>query len=271
MARSLLHPRVPRRIAPPVLLLALVAVAGCQVDKHLGELDDDTTATGSGGSAGDTSMPGSTEDTGAPAPACPDNPGFTCTVPLDCAFEQCGGPLAEVDAEGCLRPRCDTGPCPDGYTCVDLGDWGSCAPSSWDCSEFEGECGCGGTADCSEGVSICVQDEQAPPAACNDFTDEASCLAAGCSAFVLAPRAEVDPSSGSCSCVGAELVPTCLWFPGGNLGGDDVITPYVSFDQDEGGIRLLPASYDEDPLGWHACSDVHDEPSCACLQALSCP
>jgi hypothetical protein len=248
-------------------LLALAAATGCEVDKSLGDLDD-ATATDTSGTG--TSSDATAEETGTQA-ACLQHETFTCSAPLGCAFEQCGGPLAEVDAEGCLRPRCNGGQCPDGYSCVSLGDWGSCASSSWSCSEFEGECGCGGTADCSEGVAICVQDEEAPPAACNDFTDEASCLAAGCSAFVLAPRAEVDVASGTCSCAAAEPAPTCLWFPSGNQGGDDVISAYVSFDQDDGGIRLLPARYDEDPLGWHACSDRYDEPLCACLQALSCP
>lgn len=254
-----------------LIALALTAPAGCQVDKNLGDLDDDTTATDSASSGTSTPSTEGTEDTGAPALACPDNPEYTCSTPLDCAFEQCGGPLAEVDADGCLRPRCDGGQCPDGYTCVSLGDWGSCGASSWGCgADEEGMCGCGGTADCSESVSICVQDEEAPPAACNDLTDEASCLAAGCSAFHLAPRVEIDQASGTCSCVAAEPVPTCLWFPGGNQGGDDVITPYVSYDE-EGGIRLLPQSYDETPLGWHACTNVYDEALCACAQALSCP
>lgn len=261
LARSLLFASV-------ACSLALAAV-GCQVDKSLGDLDD-ATATDSAGSGTASASAGSSEDTGAPALACPDNPDFTCTVPLDCAFEQCGGPLAEVDAEGCLRPRCDGGQCPDGYTCVTLGDWGSCASSSWACSESEGECGCGGTADCSDSVSICVQDEEAPPAACSDFTDEASCLAAGCSAFVMAPQVEFDPGAGTCACAAAEPVPTCLWFPTGSSGGDDVITPYVSFGIQDGGMRLFPATYDEEPLGWHACSDVYDDALCACAQALTC-
>jgi hypothetical protein len=253
-----------------LLASSLLALAACQVDKSLGDLDDATaTATESAGSGTETSSSGSTDDTGAPA--CLQHPSFTCEVPIDCAFEQCGGPLAEVDAEGCLRPRCNGEPCPDGYTCVNLGAWGSCAASSWSCGPYEGECGCGGTADCSESVSICVQDEQAPPAACNTLTDEASCLAAGCSAFVLAPRVEVDLASGTCSCAGEELEPTCLWFPSGNQGGDDVITPYVATGDDGGFIRLLPASYDETPLGWRTCTDRYDEALCACAQALSCP
>jgi hypothetical protein len=243
------------------LTLALCAT-GCEVDQKLGDLD-----------ATDTDDPptSSGEDTGNPVPLCPDNPEFTCTVPLDCENElNCGGPLAEVDAEGCLRPRCDGGACPNGYTCVHLSDWGSCAASFMGCEADGDQCSCGGTADCSDSVSICVQDEVAPPAACNSFTDEASCLAAGCSAFVLAPVVEYDEAAGTCSCAEAEPEPTCLWFPSGNQGGDDVITPYYAYDSDGIQMRLLPASYDETPLGWHECSDVFDAETCACAQALSC-
>lgn len=254
-------------------LLALIAAFGCEVDQKLGDLDD-ASATASDSSATDTVDPptSSDEDTGDPVFSCPDNPDYTCTVPVDCENEyDCGGPLSEADAEGCLRPRCDAGECPDGYSCVRLGDWGSCAASSWGCEAEGDQCSCGGTADCSEDVSICVQDEVAPPAACNTFTDEASCLAAGCSAFLLAPRVEFDEAAGTCSCAEAEPVPTCLWFPGGNQGADDVITPYVAYGVEGREMRLLPATYEEPPLGWHVCSDIVDEPACTCAQALSCP
>jgi len=263
-----------RTLACSSSLLALALAAfGCEIDQKLGDLDDATaSATDSESSATDTVDPptSSDEDAGDPFLLCPDNPDFTCTVPLDCENEyDCGGPLSEADAEGCLRPRCSVGECPDGYTCVHLRDWGSCASSSWSCEADGDQCGCGGTADCSDSVAICVQEEVAPPAACNSFTDEASCLAAGCSAFMLAPRVEFDELAGTCSC--AEAEPTCLWFPGGNQGGDDVITPYFTYGEEDRVVRLLPASYDVTPLGWHACSDGFDDELCACAQALSCP
>ena len=252
-----------------VLPFALIAQIACEVDKDLGD-PDTTTATDSGsGTTDDPTRTSSDDDTSGPAPLCPDNPGFTCTAPLDCDEYGCGGPLGEVDAEGCLRPRCDGGQCPDGYTCVDLGAWGSCAASSFGCEQSEDECGCGGTADCSEDVSICVQDEEAPPASCNELTDEASCLDAGCSAFFLAPRVEFDVATGTCSC--AEPEPTCLWFPGGTPAGDDAITPYVFTTFETEVMRLLPATYDVDPLGWDLCTEAGDPQVCACAQALSCP
>jgi hypothetical protein len=262
------------RCSSPLLALALALTAtGCEVDQKLGDLDD-ASATDSETSATDTVDPSSSsdEDSGDPPSACLQHENFTCNGPLDCSFEPCGrgGPLAEIDENGCLRPRCDNGMCPDGYSCVNLGDWGSCAASSWSCAADGDQCSCGGTADCSDSVSICVQDEVAPPAACNSFTDEASCLAAGCSAFVLAPVVEYDEAAGTCSCAEAEPEPTCLWFPSGNQGGDDVITPYYAYDSDGIQMRLLPASYDETPLGWHECSDVFDAETCACAQALSC-
>jgi hypothetical protein len=254
-----------------LLALALTTTFGCEIDKNLGDLDDaGTSGTETSGSDDPTPSDTSTDDTGAPPSACLQHETFTCNVPIDCSVEPCGsGPLAEVDENGCLRPRCDDGTCPDGYSCVNLGDWGSCGASFWACEGMGDECGCGGTADCSDSVSICVQDEVAPPAACNTLTDEASCIAAGCSAFVLAPAVEFDEAAGTCSC--AEAEPTCLWFPGGNQGGDDVITPYVAYDLEGLEMRLLPASYDETPLGWHECSDVLDAEACACAQALSCP
>ena len=261
-----------------LLSLVLAATTGCEIDQKLGDLDASASATAtdsdtSTADATDTVDPptSSSEDSGNPAFSCPDNPAYTCTVPVDCENEyDCGGPLSEADAEGCLRPRCDgEEECPDGYTCVTLGDWGSCASSSWSCEADGDQCSCGGTADCDEDVSICIQDEVAPPAACNTFTDEASCLAAGCSAFMLAPRVEFDEAAVTCSC--AEPEPTCLWFPGGTPGGDDVITPYVGFMDEDRVMRLLPATYDVEPLGWHTCSDVVDEAACTCAQALSCP
>lgn len=266
---------LPRTLPSSALLLAaaLIAPLGCEVDKSLGDLGD-ATATDSGSGTTDGPTPTSSdEDTTAPPLACPDNPDFACGAPLDCdELGGCGGPLSEVDADGCLRPRCSAGECPDGYTCVSLGDWGSCAASSTFCEASGDECACGGTADCSESVSICVQDEEAPPAACNTFTDEAACLDAGCSAFQLVPRVEFDEASGTCSCAASEPEPTCLWFPGGNQGGDDVLTPYVTFGAlGERVMRLLPASYDVTPLGWYACTELVDDETCACAQALSCP
>lgn len=264
MARSL-------PCSSPLLALALFAAFGCEIDKNLGDLDDagsgSATETGPGTDTGEP--PAESSDTGAPPSVCLQHETFTCDVPVDCSIEPCGGgPLAELDENGCLRPRCDGGACPDGYSCVDLGDWGSCAPSSWSCEGMGDECGCGGTADCSDSVSICVETEIAPPAACNTIDDEATCLDSGCSAFHLVPRVSFDVTSGTCAC--AELEPACLWFPGGSSGGDAAITPYVAFEGEDWALRLLPASYDVTPLGWQPCEDLLGEEICACAQALSC-
>jgi hypothetical protein len=257
----------------PLLALALTAALGCEIDKNLGDLDDAGTSQGTG-SGTDTAEPPaesseSSDDTAAPPSACLQHETFSCTVPIDCSFEPCGsGPLAEIDENGCLRPRCDSGACPDGYSCVNLGDWGSCAASSWSCEASGDECGCGGTADCNDSVSICVETEIAPPAACNTITDEPTCLDSGCTAFHLVPQVTFDETTGTCACADPE--PTCLWFPGNNSAGDDAITPYVAYDGENRVLRLLPASYDVSPLGWRPCSDLLDEEICACAQALSC-
>lgn len=92
---------------------------------------------------------------------CPDSPSG-CAME-SCQNGECTGPLSEFDADGCPRPRCEVDPCPAGRTCVTLGDWGACAPSTTVCEVNGMACTCGGTLDCSGSVSICVPDDEAPP------------------------------------------------------------------------------------------------------------
>ena len=249
----------------------ILPLAGCILSKDVGDSPADS--DGPDPTVADTEDPSEGETGGSDLPlVCELNPAYACaTPPPPCDDEWCGGPLSGLDADGCPRLTCSgDSSCPSGYTCVTLGDWGACDASSTFCEEFEGVCSCGGTADCSPYVSYCVEDEIAPPAVCHTFTDQASCLEAGCSAFFMAPRIETgDESPDECSC--GELVPTCVWFPNGEPNADDAYHPYVRFDDEAGDdLLLFPAIFEEPPLGWRACSDVDWYPACACAQGLNC-
>jgi len=170
-------------------LLALGCVLGlsaCAVTKPVGQDEDTEGGSGTAGDAtttADGDVPTDAGDggtTGSPA-LCPDNPGTCPFSECETGFA-CGGPLSTFDADGCPRPSCGIDPCDEGRTCVTVGDYGGCAASSWTCTiEDDGTCGCGGTADCSGDVSICVPDEVAPDPedmipTLEEFT--AQCLAA---------------------------------------------------------------------------------------------
>jgi hypothetical protein len=260
-----------RSLLPTLLLL--LPTSGCILAKDIGDSPADTdgpseTDSEDAGSASTDPSAGETSEASLPL-MCELNPDFNCETPLPCDAMYCGTVLSGLDKDGCPRLPCGGAEsCPAGYSCVTLGDWGMCGSSHTWCEEYEGECLCGATDDCSPHVSYCVEDEIAPPAVCSNFTDEASCLEAGCTTFFMAPQ--VDHESGEdCSC--GELVPTCLWFPTGNLGGDDAITPYVFLDDVNGyDIRLFPQSYDAQPLGWQSCDEVQWLETCTCARSLSC-
>ncbi len=150
-----------------------VATVGCVTPKSVGGNPDDG-MNDDGVDDGDDVMNGTADvgddDTAGPddgvddgnddsAGMCPDNPTMCATT---CEDGSCSGPLSEFDEDGCLRVRCDSGPCPDGRTCIDLEPWGQCVGSTTVC-ELDGDvCQCGGTPDCMP-ASICVPDDQVPP------------------------------------------------------------------------------------------------------------
>jgi hypothetical protein len=253
-----------------LLLLTLVLSPACVLDKDVGDSPaDDSAEPGNPSSSGTDGGETDTDGTGTPnASACELNPDFMCDEPLGCETTQCGQIFSQFDAEGCPRLGCsEDRPCLTGYSCVRLGDWGTCGSSGILCDEIDGVCGCTITDDCSPNVAHCVEDEIAPPAACNTIDDETTCVASGCTSTVT-QRVEYE-EGGDCSC--GELGPTCLWHPGGELGGDDAITPYVFMDDVEGyEIRLFPQSYDEPPVGWTPCSEVDWFEPCVCAASLAC-
>lgn len=129
------------------LIAAVVLAAAC--DKAASE----GTETGASDSAGSSTSGGSG------GPMCPEHPHSSC-APIDCAtaFETLGyrcGPLELFDETGCMRPRCASSEdCGAEETCHFFLD--TCVPAEVTC-DGDGTCGCGGDADCSRDVGVCVE------------------------------------------------------------------------------------------------------------------
>ena len=150
-------------------MAAWLLAAGCVVSEPVGGVAETDTEQASG-SDSEADADDDTDD-GADAPGqsdgaeqgvCADNPD-SCQYPCGDDDDVCGGPLDQYDADGCLRPRCDESQaCPEGRSCIRLGDYGSCAPTMWSCEESDGTCSCGGPKDCFEGASICIPDALVP-------------------------------------------------------------------------------------------------------------
>lgn len=239
---------IPTRV---LVLGALALPTGCVNPKDVGPSPLETAEGTSDGSSGSSTAEESgapESSTGEPPLECPDNPSFTCSEVIDCNDAHCGAPGSEFDADGCQRVRCGDGtPCPAGRVCVALGGIDSCAPSTSVWVEDEnGVCGGGGTADCSPFVSVCVEESVAFPTACGELEDEASCLAAGCSAWI--DTASVGTPGCTCESTGG----TCVWWEDGMPGADDAPAIYVRGD---GVARLFVASWDPPPFGWHTCEE----------------
>lgn len=218
----------------PTACIAPVTIGGNPADTEDG--GDSETNPADSGDAGDSAT-----DSGGPPLACPDSPpDFTCSTPHDCSFGGCGGPTGDFDADGCLRVRCsDDTDCPGERVCVRVGDWGGGLPSSTFCEDFEGACSCGGTADGSEEVRVCVPPEEVPefdPVACADlgsgeaFTWVSSPAAVGvsdCAVLAVGATVELD-------CTGATMgtVELELSLPGPNPleEGDEIELEYVVAD-----------------------------------------
>jgi hypothetical protein len=219
-----------------------------------------TTTVGSTVTGGDVTTAGSSEGstsdgstTGGVSICDGRNPLYTCDEPNDCGDLDCGGYLSPWDADGCLRPACESDDdCADGMGCLDAVDWGGCFSSDpIACSDADGTCTCSGAnlPDC--GGRICIPEDALPPAVCGDFDQQGDCETAGCAWFFVPPVVD-DAESYGCGTV----VGTCLWFPEGQ-GGDDALTPYM---RQQGattdfptGWAVFPAGYDAPPLGWTAC------------------
>ena len=80
------------------------------------------------------------------------DPGSGCGLVATCEAMGCGGLFDALDAQGCLRPACETqADCPQGASCVD-----SCAvPDGFSCTMNGDSCECNADSSCQ---SRCIQD-----------------------------------------------------------------------------------------------------------------
>jgi hypothetical protein len=261
-----------------LLVLSSVAI-GCGpvlgVDDADGSAsaDDTTTSTTSMSTTGVPPNPSTTGDpsgdeTGPPMPhdlpppSC-DNPNFTCSTPIDCAAWSCGDLGSPFDADGCLRPSCETdGDCSPAEVCFTPIDWGLCHGSGLSCHDDPaGTCECIGDADC--GGSYCVPENDAPPSSgCSGETEEA-CMDSGCMPEGGRP---ITASGSACLCDLETLY--CIWRqPGASV--QPGATAYMRLDD----LEVVAFSWQSDPppLGWIACKDVaFPPPACICAENLPC-
>lgn len=273
-----------------LLACVLVASSGCVIPKIVGDspLDDDGEGEGTlgnsslpatGGSSeesatepgpvtgdivdstGETLGPGTTtgDDTG-PAMVCPTREGFTCAFPTDCEVQSCDDLHGPFDAEGCPKVPCDDGACGEGEVCYRPGDWflgcsGTLIGSknNIDICDYKFTNGC-------DGGNYCVPEEVAPPATCPMFTDEASCLAAGCSEFTTVRPVLYDEATDTCSC--GEPRSECLWFLPGWLQ-QTAPGPFYRHGLLE--TVAFSISWEDNPYGWIKCTGDPAEPD-GCLQ-----
>lgn len=279
----------PSRLAPVLLVAALV---GCTEPEPIDSSDGGTTSTTSttatteatlGASSspptsGDTTLEPTatsapadatastdatataTTDTG-PAPACPDDPAYQCTDPVDCSTGFCGTPFSIFDADGCLRPSCSLPQdCDPGFACLRSQDYGGCESSGLFCEDDRnGECICSSTPDCSGGH--CLPDDEVPPLECFGLPDEPTCLDANCSHFEL-----VTEISDTCECTPG--VPACVLF----VGPFDVdVAPDYFWHEATGTVALFGTSWDWPPVGWRPCTDPGAPAACGCYEPLMAP
>lgn len=244
-----------------------LATGGCVLAKDIGGTPGDDSSSGSESASASSSAEGSSaegssaEGSSGGTPVCPQSPEFSCSAPLPCTIEgSCGAFGSFADADGCPRPRCsENTPCDDGLVCVRLGDIGSCSSSQTFCEDNElGECTCGGTDDCNADVSFCMPPAEAFPEACGILTDEASCLAAGCTAWVETASPEWNGDACLCESVGG----TCVWFPDGEPehAGDQIYL--TAFEETP---RFFFDAWVTPPFGWITCADgIEGVEECQC-------
>ncbi|MEM6995603.1 MAG: hypothetical protein AAF721_34145 [Myxococcota bacterium] len=219
---------------------------------------DDSTGTSS--SPDDTTEGPDSSDTDAPG-LCSE--GLACSVPVDCEVQRCGALGSHFDEDGCRRPSCSLkSTCPDDGVCFYPDQWGLCAPSVVDCEEIDSTCVCSNSDDC--GATICMPAGEAPTALCGDFTDEGSCVDAGCSFIEGRP---IVSAGDSCLCDLAE--PRCVWMSPSTNATPGMATAYLNnLDQT---VVVLDDGYDPPPAGYSRCDAIRFPPAeCVCAMMLPC-
>lgn len=240
---------IARSIHTFLMFSTALALPACAFPKVLGDnpLDSSTGTTG-----GTTSEPGVTD---GPPGVC-DNPAFTCSEPLDCEAQRCGAIDSPFDASGCLRPSCADAPCGAGELCYSV-EQSSCTANVVSCADADGACSCQLGDGCT--ARFCIPADEGPPVECAQITDEAACLAAGCSEFTTIVRTTLVDGE----CVSGEVTPLCMWFPGDAWGG--TATPGAFYEIASGAATQFATDWIDPPHGWAHCGAPGSPPACSCF------
>jgi hypothetical protein len=100
-----------------------------------------------------------------------------------------------------------------------------------------------------------VSAELVPSQRCSEITDEAQCVAAGCTALETV-RAIDD----ACACGEPELL--CVWAPGELTGTDD---PRVYWRLTDNEALVFSRTFDTPPYGWLGCNEFGNHEACDCM------
>ena len=129
--------------------------------------------------------------------------------------------------------------------------------ASTGCGDVDGACACEFDPACED--RHCIPADEGPPVECPGITDEAACLAAGCSEFTtVAPWTIVDGA-----CVQGPSEPLCMWFPGDAWGG--TATPGSFYEKATGEAVRFGTDWIDPPNGWGDCGDPEAPPACECV------
>lgn len=232
-----------------------------------------TSATGSetgGGSQGTGGVTDAATGTGTGGVTdAPTGGGGACAVggectpdPVDCNVQSCGDPFSIFGEDGCPRVHCSFGSCPEGQVCFDAVEYGRCV-GGLVCFDDPGGCVCSEDDGC--GDKLCVPAGSVPSERCADLTDEAACVAAGCTALV--PFRDI---SDDCECAPQGM--RCVWGPAPLTGPEQ---PTVYYREFEFTAAVFAQTFAVPPFGWTQCTgdpeNVDEANACKCaLQADPC-
>jgi hypothetical protein len=104
-----------------------------------------------------------------------------------------------------------------------------------------------------------VPAESVPAQPCDEITDEAECLAAGCTSLVTVRPIE---NGDACECGAPE--PLCVWAPEPLTGAP---APTIYYHQFGGSSAVFDTAFDLPPYGWYPCGHPDDNEECACVVA----
>ncbi len=177
-------------MTPPAHSLALLALVACTAapsspGPH--KLDDTSSGTAATAATADAGSDTADASDSGSAGAC-DNPAYTCAEPYACAGSSDCGPLAPVDAAGCLRRSCTTdADCGDAERCYEPARFGQCdVVAITGCSDDDGPCTCTYAS--------------GDPAFCVDAADHPDGPEQPCSTECGGPGTHSSDTMGECRC-----------------------------------------------------------------------